>query len=278
METSSAQILSKNTWELQQLVKSGKATARTRQMLLRAYGQHVAYMEDSLGVEAKDQAYVLERDDSRDGLLVVHGTKGTPADLRLLGEAAHAAGHSVYGIRLPGRGEKTPRPTHWESDLLEVQNRYEQLADCCKNVTVLGFGFGATLVMQLDVKPLPKALVLLAPALFPRLSGFQRTLMRVGLDRFDFVRKRMGWRAEVLEAMSAARRTKWWYTVPVYAALSKDDASVDASSLGFLRSRLSHHRTVIREFASGGHELQRGPHAAQIEQEIVEFLRSISTN
>lgn len=276
VEELAAQTLSKNIWELHRAIESGKATARARQMLLRAYSEQVAAFEDALGVDGPDRAFILDREDSREGVLLVHGATGSPRDLRDLAEAIHGAGFNVYCIRLPGHGVEGPNAQHdnWESCLVELEERYAQFNQCCKNLIVVGYSFGATLAMQMELQPRPSALVMLAPALFPRLNRWQRLLMTLKLDRFERVRRWMGWQAELLDAMAAARKQKWWYGLPVLAAMCKDDTRIDARSMGFLRSRLSHHRNVLREFDTGGHTFHLGPHADEVHREVLAFLHA----
>lgn len=276
MDELAALTLNKNIWELHRAIESGKATARARQMLLRAYAEQVADFEDRLGIEGPDRAFILDREDSREGVLLVHGATGTPRDLRDLAEAIHGAGFNVYCIRLPGHGVKGPQAqqSNWESCLLELEERYAQFTRCCKNVIVVGYSFGATLAMQMELQPRPAALVMLAPALFPRLNHVQRLLMTLGLDRFERVRKWMGWQAELLDAMSGARKQKWWYGLPVYASICKDDSRIDARSMGFLRSRLSHHRNVLREYEQGGHAFHLGTLADEVHREVLAFLQA----
>lgn len=276
LETEQAQTLAKNIWELQQLIESGQAKSRARQMLLRAYAEQVAYNEDKLGVAPEHRAFLLPRDDTREGVLLVHGATGSPRDLRDLAEFLHAGGFSVYCMRLPGHGTKDQNDgeIRWESALYDVESRYKQLSDCCKNVSIVGYSFGATLAMQIDLKPRPSSLVLLAPALFPRLGWFQRTLLSMGLDRFEFVRRSLGWQAELLDAMAAARKQKWWYGIPVHGVMCKDDPRIDTRSMSFLRSRLNHHRTHLEELPTGGHTFHREQHADAVQREVLEFLRA----
>ena len=276
MEPQVAQILAKNIWELQRMIEGGQAPARARQMLLRAQAEQVAYLEDKAGVDSEHRAFVLTREDSRDGVLLVHGATGSPKDVRDLAEFLHAGGFNVYCMRLPGHGVKGPSSgeIRWESALYDVEARYKQLSDCCRNVSIVGYSFGATLAMQLDLKPRPTSLVLLAPALFPRLGWFKRTLLSLGLNRFEFVRRGLGWQAELLDAMDAARKQKWWYGIPVHASMCKDDLRIDTRSMAFLRSRLTHHRTVLKEYPVGGHDYHRGELSDELQREVLEFLRS----
>jgi carboxylesterase len=271
----SSSTLVKNIWELQQLIHRGKATGRTRQMLLRAHSQLVDEMEGQLGIEESDRAVILAREDSRDGVLLIHGTTGSPEDLRGMARFLHEGGFNTYCMRLPGHGlpEGNEGAASWEACVDEVLHRYRVLSDCCKNVYVVGYSFGAALALQLDLSPRPRALVLIAPAIYPRLGLFQRILVALGLDRLQWVRRHLGWRVEVLEAMNAARRHKWWYGVPVLALMAGDDRRIDPRSLNFLRSRVTHHRTQIHQLPAGGHQLHLGEHRDEVHRMALSFIK-----
>jgi esterase/lipase len=270
-----ARTLSSSIWELQQIIAKGGATARTRQMLLRAYAEQIAHSEDGLGIEPADRAFLLVSEESRDGVLVVHDADGTPADVRDISEAIHGAGYSVHCLRLPGVSlpHSTSQAGFAESAAWELEQRYQQLSDCCKNVSIVGHGFGATLAMQVQTKVRPAGLALLAPALYARLGFWNRILTALGLDRFEWFRSRMNWPSDMIEAMSKARKRKWWYGVPVYLAMARDDMLVDPRGLGFVRSRLTHHRSVIKSLESGGHEITTGAVSDEIRGDLVEFFR-----
>lgn len=280
MEEAEARTLASSIWDLQQRIAKGDATARARQMLLRAYSEEIAYVEDGLGIDLEDQAFLQVNEDSRDGVLLVHDSDGTPADLRDLAESLHGVGYSVHCLRLPGTALEftTAQAGLAESALWELEQRYQQLLDCCKNVSIVGHGFGATLAMQVEHRIPPASLALLAPALHPRLGFWDRALSALGLDRFEWFRKRMDWPSDMIQAMSTARKRKWWYGVPVYIAMSKDDLRVDPRGLGFVRSRLTHHRSVVRSLDSGGHDIGSGPHASEVRDELMDFFRKNRSN
>jgi len=275
VDDTAARTLGSSIWELQQVIAKGGATVRTRQMLLRAYADEVAHMEDALGIADDDRAFLLVDEDSRDGILMVHDSDGTPADLKSLAESLHGAGYNVHCLRMPGTAMEhhSTQAGFWESAAWELEQRYQQLSDCCKNVSIVGHGFGGTLAMQLQHKMRPASLALLAPALYPRLGVWNRALLALGLDRFEWFRKRMNWPSDMVEAMSTARKRKWWYGVPIYIAMSRDDVRVDPRGLGFVRSRLTHHRSVIKSVDDGGHDFHNGARAGEIRDDLIGFFR-----
>lgn len=280
MEDVAARTLASSIWDLQQLIARGEATVRARQMLLRAYSEEIAYVEEGLGIDRDDQSFLLVNEDSRDGVLLVHDSDGTPADLKDLAESLHGTGYSVHCVRLPGTAMKftTAQAGFGESAAWELAQRYQQLSDCCKNVAIVGHGFGATLAMQMEHRVPPASLALLAPALYPRMSFWNRALTALGLDRFEWFRARMDWPSDMIQVMANARKQKWWYGVPVYIAMSKDDMRVDPRGLGFVRSRLTHHRSVVSSLESGGHDIGSGPHAGAVRDGLIDFFKKNRSN
>ncbi|RKZ18412.1 hypothetical protein DRQ53_00735 [bacterium] len=275
MEEVAARTLASSIWDLQQMIAKGGATARARQMLLRAYAEEVGYVEESLGIQENDRAFLQVNEDSRDGVLLVHDSDGTPADLRDLAESLHGTGYSVHCLRLPGTAMEftTAQAGFAESAAWELEQRYQQLSDCCKNVSIVGHGFGATLAMQLEHKLKPASLALLAPALYPQLGFWNRVLTALGLDRFEWFRARMNWPSDMIQTMASARKQKWWYGVPVYIVMSRDDLRVDPRGLSFVRSRLTHHRSVVKSLPGGGHDIGSSPHAREVRDELIDFFR-----
>jgi hypothetical protein len=55
--------------------------------------------------------------------------------------------------------------------------------------------------------------------------------------------------------------------------MSRDDVRVDPRGLGFVRSRLTHHRSVIKSVDDGGHDFHNGARAGEIRDDLVGFFR-----
>lgn len=269
------QILSKNIWELEQRMKEGQADSRTRLSLVRAYAQQNELREDALGIAREDRSFLKVSDRSRDGVLLLHGSTGSPDQLRSLAETIYRAGFSVYLVRMPMHpAENGDLAMHsWTAWLVEAETRYRALAIWCRHIHVVGFSFGASVAMMLNVRPRPKSLVLLAPAINVKLGLFGRIAMRLGLHRAEWSRRRLGWRAEVLDGIDEARKTDWWESLPIYAAMCEDDTRVERSSLKFLGKRSSNEGTKLRTFPKGGHVFMDEEPRQELHAEVLEFLK-----
>lgn len=122
--------------------------------------------------------------DRTHGVLVLHGFTATPGTVLPLGQALAEDGHYVRGILLPGHGTTVEEMNactglHW---LRAAQKAFDEMADVCENVSVVGLSMGGTLTLLLaETRPVYKA-VPIAPALktYRRASrlapAFQRAL------------------------------------------------------------------------------------------------------
>ncbi|HIU64502.1 MAG TPA: alpha/beta fold hydrolase [Candidatus Avacidaminococcus intestinavium] len=102
----------------------------------------------------------------KQGVLLIHGYTGSPAELKLLGEFLYQAGYSVLGVRLPGHGT-TPEElnsTTWHDWYAKVMECYLEIQKDCREVSVIGLSMGALLAMKLaSEQKIDKAVFLSAP-------------------------------------------------------------------------------------------------------------------
>lgn len=98
-------------------------------------------------------------------VLLIHGFPGTPAEMRPLGEALHAAGWTAQGLLLPGFGadiETLPRRTcdDWIESACAATRALRQRH---RSVAVIGFSMGGAVALSAAARVQPDALVLLNP-------------------------------------------------------------------------------------------------------------------
>ena len=274
MSDSTGQILVKNIWELENRIKEGHGDPQTRLSLLRAYALQLGETENALGIPRDDQEYLMVNNRSRNGVLLLHGSTGGPAQLRGLAHVLYQAGFSVLGVRMPAHpAEDRELATHsWRAWLNQAENRYRMLATWCRQIHVIGFSFGASIALQMNVRPRPRSLVLLAPALYVHLNLPARVLLALGLHRRRWLRRRMGWKAEVLEGIEEARKSNWWEPLPLYVAMCEDDPRVSMKSVEFFRGRARNDKTRFTIFPQGGHVFLDGKPKETLQREILDFL------
>ncbi len=261
-------------WELERNRPEREQTQRASAYLLRAHQRLQAELDERRGVPPADRSIVLCHEGAEEAVLLVHGATTTPAEMRPLAELLHAGGRHVYAPLLPTRANLAPGlgDVRWRGCLEEVLVRYRLLKQAGRRVHVVGLSFGAALAVHLAAREKPASLVLLAPALVPRLPLGVRLLLRLGVHRMKWVRRRYGWSLEVLEAMEKARPLVSRLGMPVYAAQCQDDERISPVSLRFVQRKARHRASRFRLYPTGGHLLLRTQGPAGLHAEIARFV------
>lgn len=85
------------------------------------------------------------------GILLIHGFTGTPAEMRLLGESLHQRGFTVLAIRLPGHGTcvEDMESTTWRHWYGAAVDGFTLLGGLCPRVNVVGLSMGGLLSLKL---------------------------------------------------------------------------------------------------------------------------------
>ena len=103
-----------------------------------------------------------------EGVLLIHGFTGSPAELLLLGEFLNRAGYTVLGVRLAGHGtsEFELERTNCADWFNSVLDGYALLKSSCEKIFVVGHSMGALLSLKLAALKHVDKLVTLSPPFF----------------------------------------------------------------------------------------------------------------
>ena len=87
----------------------------------------------------------------RDGVLLIHGLTGTPAEMRFVGKGLHRAGYSVLGMQLAGHcgNEADLLATGWRDWYRSVTEAADRLSTQVDRLFVGGLSMGALLALRL---------------------------------------------------------------------------------------------------------------------------------
>ncbi|MBD3220720.1 alpha/beta fold hydrolase [bacterium] len=270
------QAMSLTAWDLARNQFHEHADPRARIMTLRTHERLRTLAEAELGVAKHKRTFLKVGQEGQPGVLLVHGTDQTPAHMVPLARVMHEAGLTVHGLLLAdyGHGVTGGPEARWRATLQQVRHGHRLLADSCRDVYVLGSGFGAALALHLASRERVAGLVLIAPAIVPRVDLKIRLLRSLGLLRVPQVRRRMGLRVDVLEGMQAAQDLIPRVDVPMFGVMCDDDDRVSPEALRILQKRARHPRCRFQIFPEGGHDVLAAHGSASLDQDIIDFIRA----
>ena len=268
------QTLALAAWDLARTRTSLPDSPRGHLIALRNQQRLVASFEKERRIPTHDQSFLRVKEDARGSCLLVHGVSTSPGHLRELGERLFLAGYNVYVLRMPDYG--TPGHTisevSWEAAFNQVTQCFGLLSRGPGKVHVVGLGFGATLALLLASKEKVASLVLLAPAIMPRESFFQRMLVRLKLHRLGFVHRWLGWNWSLMAGMDRARGRIGQIRVPIYGVQCEDDEHASPSSVRILQRKAAHSASRFQIFPEGGHDVLAAHGDAMLFEEIIKFI------
>jgi len=272
--TPEARALALTAWDLARTRGDREDTARGQLMTLRTHQKLIGTFEAGRRIPEDDRTFLRVRENARASFLLIHGMSTGPADLR--GLARHLGDNecNVWVLRLPELGAVPGAVSHasWESSLLQAGQRCRMLSRGGGNLHVVGLGYGAALALHLASRlEAINSLVLLAPALMPQVSAFQRQIVRFRLHRLGPFRRLLGVNADLLEGMDAARSSAGRVRVPIYAAQCEDDDRASPASLRFLQKKAHNRASRFQVFPAGGHAILASHGERVLYGEILKF-------
>jgi esterase/lipase len=263
-------------WDLERIRTARQEGPRSRVIYLRTYKRLQNALDDQRGIPAQSRGVLDIQEGAPTAGLLIHDIGALPTDMADLAHYLWQGGMTVYAPPLNSSGMLSEESAEliWKACYQDIRQRFRLLRRVCRHVYVVGVGFGAALAIHLARREQVAALALLAPGLIPRVNIVERTFLRLKLHRLRWLRPRLGWSPEILEAMESARVQVSRLRIPIYAAHCEDDERISPISLRVLQKRARHSASRFRVFPTGGHDILRAHGEASLHVEIKDFFRS----
>ncbi len=263
--------INRTIWEINESLKKTPESPRQRRELLRAHFLQHFEFDKAQHIARDDRSFLFLHDADAPVVLLLHGSSGTPAEMRDLGTHLHNHGISVYSPRIGANGTRD-KARSWEGWLSQAQIAIEITAASSNAAFVCGFSLGgATALILADRSPV-KGLILLSPALYPRLGIKQRFLQVARVVTPTLFYHFAGWSGEVLQAMDYARKTGRGLDMPVLAIQAGDDTHLSSKGLKFVRKHARHKDTEIHLLPEGTHVITRGVAREKVCELVTKFV------
>ncbi len=263
--------INRTIWELSEAQKKNPDSPRYRRELLRAQFLQNFEHDKAFHVPRDDRTFLFLHDEPGPVVLLLHGATGTPAEFRELGNYLYQHGISSYCPRL-SRAAVRDREASWESWVTQSEIALEAVTTCSSLAFVCGLSLGGAVSMILANRAPVRGVVLLAPALFPRLSLKARFLQVTRVVTPTVFYHFAGWNGEILKAMDFSRRNAQEIKQPLLALQAEDDNRLSSRGLRFVRRHARNSDSEIKLLPEGSHVLTRGAAKNEVFQMVAAFV------
>lgn len=289
-----------SVWELGKLIAKNPDSISLRGDFLKFFHESRLFIERKTGVPEQDRSFLLLQNREALCCLLLHGSGGSPAEMRPLAEHLFKQGYTVYGIRLALGGEEnhslqgsTRRGSfhwrallqkrngkrrdgyNWERCLCDAEVVLGTLLTFSANTYAVGFSFGGTIALNLLQKAPLKGAVLISPALFPAADGRYLTF-KVVRSVAPFAAKGIVPKEySLVQFLERTRARLKAVKQPILVVHASRDRIVSPKSLHYLRSISSNPKSRFELIKSDRHVIVKGDEAAQVFKLCGDFLREI---
>jgi len=263
--------INRSIWEINEALKKSPESARQRRELLRAHFLQHFEFDKAQHVARDDRSFLFLHDNDAPLVLLLHGSSGTPAEMRDLGTYLHAHGISAYSPRIGVVGSRDKTRT-WESWVSQAQIAIEIAAASSSSPFLCGLSLGGAVSLMLADRSPIKGIILLAPALYPRSTIKTHALRVARVVTPTLFYHFAGWNGEVLEAMDYTRKTARAIEMPVLAVQAADDTHLSSRGLKYVRKHARHKDTEIHLLPEGSHVITRGASRDRIFDLVTKFV------
>ena len=267
--------INRTIWEIKHLLEQKPENFELRRELLRTHFLQRFEYDRSIHIPRDDRSFLFLQENRAPACLLIHGANGTPAEMRDLGNYLYSKGVTVYCPRL-SRYDIKNRQVSWEAWVTAAENALTTMLDYSQKTVVAGLSLGGTVALILQrLHPL-KAIILLAPALYPKVSlkGYAYALVRRLAPALFY--RLAGWNGEASKAMEHVRKNPEPIKIPSLVLKARDDHVVSTRGLKFLRKHLTDKRSEVILLPHGSHTITRGKARDEVFDRILSFSEKIN--
>ncbi len=232
----------------------------------------------------------------KQGVLLIHGFTGLPAELLMLGESLQQRGFTVLGIRLAGHGttvEDMSRMT-WEDWMDSVRDGYALLADICDEVSAVGHSMGGLFALLLaSEEQVARVVTLAAPIFIPEERGLKYLPVREACVGQYVVKARRRLKNvppaanktyrkmplvsvhELVDVIDATKDCIPKVKSPVLVMHSDDDHTADPRSADYIYEHVSSPVRRLKWFHKSGHLLPLSEEREEVFRATGDFLAGV---
>jgi carboxylesterase len=266
--------INRTIWEIRHLIETNPRDFELRRELLRTHFLQRFEYDRGHHIPRDDRSFLFLQENRAPGCLLLHGARGTPAEMRELGNYLYSKGFTVFCPRF-ARVDLKERPASWESWVTLADSTYGTMKDYSKKTVVVGLGLGGTIGIVLARLYEIPGLVLLAPAVTLRLEFRERL---IGMTRFvspALFNRLAGWNGEVLKATEHVRSSASEVKCPTLVLQARDDRVVSTKGLKLLRKWATSAQSEVALLPQGSHAITRSKSKDEVFDRVYKFTEKL---
>ena len=238
----------------------------------------------------------------RVGCLLIHGTTGTPKEMRWLGEYLAEKGYSVLGCRLFGHAtdQKDLLRARWYDWHTSVEDAYHILSGICDEIFIAGISLGGLLAIhfasQFPVSGLitysapysmPEKLAVILRPVLPLLSTVWHFFpkgepdwhdIELHKDHLEYPAYPIRVATELHRLIDVVQKDLPNITVPVLIIHSIKDATVPYQHAEKIHETIGSRDRELLWLENSGHNMTRDSERDKVFHATAAFIQRLSTN
>lgn len=246
------------------------------------------------------EPFVLYKAEFTTGIVISHGYKSSPSEIRVLAEYLHTLGINVYGVRLSGHGTVSEdlRDSTWEMWYDSFNRGFAAMQQVSKKLFLLGFSTGGLLAIVAAQRKLNKidGLIVINAALelqdirvnylVPTLNKLNNflSIFHADLDyveteaefpEFNYKRNYIKSLDQLRLLMQECQGALPHIVVPTLVIQGKDDPVVKAESAKRIINEISSTDKELKEFDFSRHVIVLGEGKEKVFQAVYNFIQRL---
>lgn len=237
----------------------------------------------------------------RTGCLLIHGTTGTPKEMRWLGEYLASKGHTVIGCRLFGHAtdQKDLLRARWYDWFTSVEDAYHILSGSCDQIFLTGVSLGGLLSLLFASRfpitgviacstpySMPEKITVLLRPLLPLISVVWRYFpkgepdwynIELHKDHLEYPSYPIRVATELHRLIDEVQKCIPNITVPTLIIHSKRDATIPSHHAEKIHEKLGSKDKVLLWLEKSGHNVTRDSEREKVFQATAEFIQWVSS-
>lgn len=292
--------INQSVWELQQKLENNPDNHALRKDLVKFFHESRLFIERKAGVPEKERSFLMLQEREAICCFLIHGTGGTPDEMRFLADSLYSQGYTVYAIRLPidpksvdsgfgdflrGRfgngnrkgnnGNHVRNRSTWSVSLSQSEVVLDTLLSYSKSTYVIGMSFGGTLALNLLRKFPVKGTILISPGLFPTRSN-RYLFFRLWQKVLPSLAKEIApVKTTIIELIEKTRSEFAPVNDPILVIQAVDDPVISSKGLNFLKRHSTNPKSKFVWLRDGGHVLIRGSRAEEVAKLCADFIKKV---